>query len=74
MALGREETELSAARLQLIGARSSAYVQGVSITQLNACLAGVEQALNQLAVRDQTGAVASLDSVSSSCRGVQARL
>ena len=37
------------------------------ITSLQACLGGVEQALNALAVNDQLRAFALLESVSSSC-------
>ena len=45
--------------------------QGVSISNLDTCLAGVEKALNQIALANQTGAAATLQGVASNCRAAE---
>jgi hypothetical protein len=46
------------------------FYAGVNISQLNNCLGGVTQALDQVAVGQIQGAVSSLSDVSSSCQSV----
>jgi hypothetical protein len=43
------------------------YLQGIDLGQLDSCLSGVQQALNQLAVGQKAGGLASLRASSSSC-------
>jgi hypothetical protein len=77
--VGNDTTALSQDASQLLGAQTSlaaaqAHVtqQSSLITSLQTCLVGVEQALNQLAVGRQKGAIASLNSVASSCAAAEA--
>jgi hypothetical protein len=49
-------------------AEQASYLQGLNVGALQTCLGGVEQALNQVSVHDQAGAVASLGSVSQACQ------
>jgi hypothetical protein len=55
----------------LTNANTSLFFEGTTVTALNHCLAGVEQALNQIAVGNQSGAVNSVSAVASSCRSAQ---
>ena len=67
------QATLSSTRAGLSSANKTLTSQKVDIAQLNVCLAGVEQALNQIAVGDNKGAVASISRVSSSCQALQAQ-
>jgi len=77
--VGSDTTALSQDSAQLLGAQTSlsaaqAHVtqQASLITSLQACLVGVEQALNELAVGNQASAIAALDAVSTSCTAAEA--
>jgi septal ring factor EnvC (AmiA/AmiB activator) len=77
--VGSDTTALSQDSSQLVGAQTSlsaaqAHVtqQASLITSLQTCLVGVEQALNELAVANQTSAITALNSVSTSCTAAEA--
>jgi hypothetical protein len=77
--VGSDTTALSQDTLHLLGAQTSldaakAHVtqQALLISSLKTCLAGVEQALNELAVGKQPGAITALNSVSASCSAAEA--
>lgn len=70
-ALSAASSRLATAQSQLARAQADVSTQGVSISNLDTCLAGVEKALNQLALADQPGAVATLQSVASNCRAAE---
>jgi chromosome segregation ATPase len=77
--VGNDTTALNQDTAQLLGAQTSlsaaqAHVsqQASRITSLQTCLAGVEQALNQLATGKQSGAIAALNAVSSNCAAAEA--
>ena len=58
--LAAAQANLSSTQAGLSSADTSLVSQGIDIAVLNACLAGVEQALNQIAVGDNSGAVSSI--------------
>lgn len=66
-ALERDSAELKGAEGVLAQTRAHVLQQAETIDSLNACLAGVEKALNALSVADQTDAVSALNAVSSKC-------
>ena len=66
--LGTVSGQLTAERDQLAQQQKDLFVQGVSISALDQCLGGVEAALNQVAVNDQSGAASTLQGVASSCQ------
>jgi len=77
--VGSDTTALNQDSSQLLGAQTSLSAAQVHVTQqaslissLRTCLGGVEQALNELAVGKQTGAIAALNSVSASCTAAEA--
>lgn len=63
----QDQGELRAASTALTITQADVSQQSSRITALHACLGGVQQALNALAINDQPSAVAALHSVSSSC-------
>jgi hypothetical protein len=63
----QDEAQLKAAAAALAVSRADVSQQGSRITALHACLGGVQRALNALAVNNQSGAFADLNSVGSSC-------
>ncbi len=67
--LGTETAQLASVQSQLASTEADVFANGVSINDLDLCLAGVEQALNQISLNDQSGAAATLDGVAASCRG-----
>jgi len=69
--LATETSELAAAQAQLASTEVDVFTNGVSINQLDTCLAGVERALNQISLHDQEGAAASLDAVATACRDAE---
>ncbi len=69
--LSTAEASLTSSQASLASANTGLAFQGISITTLNTCLAGVEQALNQVAVGDQSGAVTSISAASRSCQALQ---
>jgi hypothetical protein len=60
------------AQTSLSAAQAHVTRQASLITSLQSCLVGVEQALNELAVRNQTSAIAALNGVSTSCTAAEA--
>ena len=67
LTLTAETRQLSSAQAALAHTQATIFAQGVNISELNLCLAGVEKALNAIAVGDQTLAVNSLQNVASNC-------
>ncbi len=65
--LAEHTSQLQAAQKSLAGAQTHVSDQTSTIGDLQACLEGVEQALNALAVHDQISAINALESVSSTC-------
>ncbi len=66
--LGTETAQLASVQSQLASAEADVFANGVSINELDLCLSGVEQALNQISLNDQSGAATTLDGVAGSCR------
>ena len=69
--LATAKASLSTTQAGLSNANKSLASQGVDIAKLNTCLGGVERALNQIAVGNNSSAVASISGVSSSCQSLQ---
>lgn len=69
--LATETSQLGAAQDQLASTAADVFANGVSINNLDTCLAGVEQALNQISLDDQSGAATTLDAVAAACRGAE---
>jgi len=59
--------ELYLAQGALTSANQSVFTTGVAIDQLNTCLNGVVEALNQLSVGQQAGALSTLGTVQQAC-------
>lgn len=77
--VGSESTALSQETSQLLGAQTSLAAAKAHVTQqaqlissLQTCLSGVEQALNALAVGNQSDAIAALNPVSAACSAAEA--
>jgi hypothetical protein len=66
-ALTQDTTQLQGVQKALTTAQATVAHQTSTIGELQACLGGVEQALNALAVGDQAHAIDALDAVSTSC-------
>ena len=66
-AYDQDAAELKAAQSELAATQVDVTQQTSRITALHACLGGVEQALNALAVGNQASAISELSSVSTSC-------
>ncbi len=66
--LAGAEDSLAGTKQQLSGAQLGLLADGVNTVALNTCLAGVEQALNQVAVGNTSGAAFSISLVASSCQ------
>ena len=69
--LASAQANLSKTQAGLSSADDSLVSQGIDIAVLNACLGGVERALNQIAVGDNGGAVTSISAVSGSCQALR---
>jgi hypothetical protein len=69
--LASSQANLANTQANLANANTNLTLDGTDIATLNTCLAGVGQALNQISVGDQNGAVASMSAVASSCQSVQ---
>jgi hypothetical protein len=66
-ALTEDTAQLKGVQKALASAQATVTDQTSTIGDLKACLGGVEQALNALAVADQGNAIGALDAVSTSC-------
>ena len=71
-ALSQDTSQLLGAQTSLAAAKAHVSQQALLIGSLKTCLVGVEQALNELAVGKQAGAIAALNSVSASCSAAEA--
>jgi Glycosyl hydrolases family 43 len=69
--LTRTTTELTKTSSELTTTRVSLWNTSAGAAELNACLSGVGQALNQIAVGDKNGAVGTLSGVSTVCQAAQ---
>jgi hypothetical protein len=65
--LAQDASELEGTRSALSAAQAHVFEQAALLNSLHACLGGVEQSLNALAVGSQAKAADALRSVSSSC-------
>ncbi len=63
----QDASQLKAAQSDLAATQADVTQQSSRITALHACLGGVEQALNALAVGNQPSAISELSSVATSC-------
>jgi hypothetical protein len=63
--------QLATDQTRLAQAQADQFYQGVSINQLDLCLAGVEQSLNQIALGNTAGAAATLEGVAANCRSAE---
>jgi uncharacterized protein HemX len=70
-ALGIDTNQLSGLDNQLVLSHTNVVSQGVRISDLDACLSGVEQALNQISLGDAAGAGNSLSQVGPECTGAE---
>lgn len=70
-ALTGVDGQLAAAQADLARAQADVVDQGVSISALDTCLAGVEQALNQISLGDPSGAAATLQGVGAACQAAE---
>ncbi len=66
--LASETAQLASVQSQLAATEANVFANGVSINNLDTCLSGVEQALNQISLGDQPDAATTLDGVAASCR------
>jgi hypothetical protein len=69
--LSSESAQLDAAQTELARTQADVFDQGVSISELDTCLAGVEKSLNQISLSDQSGAAATLEGVAANCRAAE---
>jgi hypothetical protein len=70
-ALGIDTNQLSGLDNQLALSHANVVSQGVRISDLNACLSGVEQALNQISLGDAVGAGNTLSQVGPECTAAE---
>ena len=70
-ALASASAQLSAAQAKLAADQVDVFSKGVSISQLDTCVSGVEQALNQISLGDPTGAATTLNGVAANCRAAE---
>jgi hypothetical protein len=69
--LATETSQLASVEAQLAATEANVFADGVSIDDLDTCLSGVEQALNEISLDDQHGAASTLDGVAASCRAAE---
>jgi len=69
--LSGAEVNLTTTEANLTNANTGLTLKATEIATLNTCLAGVGQALNQISVGDQTGAVVSMSGVASGCQSAE---
>jgi hypothetical protein len=69
--LAGAEAELAADQARLARSQADEFYQGVSINQLDLCLAGVEKSLNQISLGDPSGAATTLNGVAANCQGAE---
>jgi hypothetical protein len=69
--LSTESAQLAADQAQLAQAQAGVYAQGVSISDLDTCLSGVEESLNQLSLGNESGAATTLSGVAATCQDAE---
>ncbi len=69
--LGIDSSQLSGLDDQLALSQSNVLSQGIRISDLDACLSGVEQALNQISLGNAAGAGSTLSQVGPDCNGAE---
>ena len=69
--LAAASDELGKVQAELASMQSNIDVDGVSIANLDACLSGVNQALNEVSLGDQTDASALLDQYAGDCQAAE---
>ena len=69
--LAAASAQLASDQAKLAADQVDVFSKGVSISQLDTCVAGVEQALNQISLGDQSGAAATLNGVAANCRAAE---
>ncbi len=65
--IAQDQTSLASSNTKISSIETGLVLGGFDISALNTCLGGVTQALDQVAVGQTKGALASLGSVSTSC-------
>jgi hypothetical protein len=70
-ALVTASTQLSAVQAQLTAAQTTIRLDGVNIADLDTCLTGVNQALNEISLGNQSGAAAILHQYEGSCQAAE---
>jgi hypothetical protein len=63
--------QLATDQTRLAQAQADEFYQGVSINQLDLCLAGVEKSLNQISLGNTSSAAATLEGVAANCRSAE---
>jgi hypothetical protein len=69
--LDTESSELAIDQSHLSAAEADITTKGVNISDLNTCLSGVQQALNEISLGDRPAAVTSLDRVGPTCQAAE---
>jgi hypothetical protein len=69
--LATESAQLATDQAQLANAQAGIYAQGVSISDLDTCLSGVEESLNQLSLGNESGAATTLSGVAATCKDAE---
>ncbi len=69
--LAADERQLASVQSQLAKAQANEVSQGINIADLDQCLAGVEQALNQVSLGNPAGAATTLHGVATECRSAE---
>lgn len=70
-ALASASDQLGKVQAQLASAQSNIQIDGVNIANLDTCLSGVNQALNEISLGDQSGASAILDRYAGNCQAAE---
>jgi hypothetical protein len=70
-ALAAASNQLTTVQAELASAETGVRLDGVSISELDACLSGVDRALNEISLGDQSGAAGSLRQVASTCQAAE---
>jgi DNA repair ATPase RecN len=69
--LAADTAALDSVQAQLAKAQANETEQGVNISDLDTCLSGVEQALNEISLSDQAGAATTLGRVADACTSAE---
>ncbi len=70
-ALAAASNQLTQVRAQVASAQAGVRLDGVSISELQTCLSGVDQVLNEISLGDAAGAAAILRQNSASCQAAE---